>query len=349
MFAEEPSILARGVQGGQAAMAAFSDAGHNTLRPTAARRIPSGSNTAPHQLNGAGRSPTVISLGWSAGSMAVCLSATDRPPTGVDAPSPRTTGSPTRCEYDHVERPDTRKLWNANAAGWIELSRAGFDVYRDLVNTPAFFDLLPPIDGLFCLDLGCGEGHNTRLMAARGARIVALDIAESFIRAAAQAAGESICHVVGDGATLPTAFMSLMDVADPERTLAEVARILRPGGFVQFSVVHPATSTPIRRWVDDEAGERQALAIGDYFYEGPLTETWTFEAAPEEVRERHRPFTITYARRTLTGWIEAVLAAHLTLEAIAEPHADDEAARAHPEVADTRIAPYFLLLRARKP
>jgi 2-polyprenyl-3-methyl-5-hydroxy-6-metoxy-1,4-benzoquinol methylase len=257
-----------------------------------------------------------------------------------------------------VERPDTRKLWNANAAGWIELSRAGFDVYRDLVNTPAFFDLLPPIDGLFCLDLGCGEGHNTRLMAARGARIVALDIAESFIRAAAQAAGESICHVVGDGATLPfagesfdvvTAFMSLMDVADPERTLAEVARILRPGGFVQFSVVHPATSTPIRRWVDDEAGERQALAIGDYFYEGPLTETWTFEAAPEEVRERHRPFTITYARRTLTGWIEAVLAAHLTLEAIAEPHADDEAARAHPEVADTRIAPYFLLLRARKP
>jgi ubiquinone/menaquinone biosynthesis C-methylase UbiE len=38
--------------------------------------------------------------------------------------------------------------------------------------------------------------------------------------------------------------MSLMDVADPERTLLEVARVLRPGGFVQFSVVHPVMSTP---------------------------------------------------------------------------------------------------------
>jgi hypothetical protein len=42
------------------------------------------------------------------------------------------------CEHGGMERPDTRKLWNANAAAWTELSRAGFDVYRDLVNTPAF-------------------------------------------------------------------------------------------------------------------------------------------------------------------------------------------------------------------
>ncbi len=254
--------------------------------------------------------------------------------------------------------PDTRKLWNANAPAWTELSRAGFDVYRDLVNTPAFFAMLPPVDRLSCLDLGCGEGHNTRLLAAKGARIVALDIAESFVAAAVEAGPRGIRYIVGDGAVLPfrassfdavTAFMSLMDVADPEQALREVARVLRPRGFVQFSVVHPATSTPIRRWVADESGERAALAIGGYFYEGPLTETWTFSNAPAQMRDRHRPFTITYARRTLTGWLTAVLAAGLTIDAIAEPHAGEDTAAAHPEVADTRIAPYFLIVRARKP
>jgi len=61
------------------------------------------------------------------------------------------------------------------------------------------------------------------------------------------------------------------------------------------------------------------------------------------------PFTITYARRTFAGWLAAVLASGLAIEAIAEPCADERTAADHPEVADTRIAPYFLLVRARKP
>lgn len=257
-----------------------------------------------------------------------------------------------------MARPDIRRQWNANAAAWTELSRAGFDLYRDLVNTPAFFEQLPPVDGLVCLDLGCGEGHNARLLADKGARVAAVDVAESFITAAVEAGRGGICYLVGDGAALPfrasafdavTAFMSLMDVADPERTLGEVAWVLRPGGFAQFSVLHPVISAPIGRWLHDESGVRQARAVGDYFYQGPLTQTWAFSAAPAQLRDRYRPFTITYARQTLAGWLTAVLGAGLTLKAIAEPCADEQTAAACPQVADTRIAPYFLIVRARKP
>ena len=67
------------------------------------------------------------------------------------------------------------------------------------------------------------------------------------------------------------------------------------------------------------------------------------------MQDRYRPFTITYARRTLASWLNAVIAAGLIIERVAEPHADEQTAAAYAEVADTRIAPYFLLVRARKP
>jgi SAM-dependent methyltransferase len=259
-----------------------------------------------------------------------------------------------------VDLPDTRGVWDANAPVWIELSRAGFDVYRDLVNTPAFLEMLPAVEGSLGLDLGCGEGHNTRLVAQRGADVVGLDISRPFVGAAAtqeRSDPVGISYVLGDAGRLPfasssldfvTAFMSLMDVGDPDAALREVARVLRPEGFVQFSIAHPFTNTPVRRWIDSETGEREALAVGGYFLDGPLAETWIFGAAPENLRQQRRPFHIVYAHRPLAGWLNAVIRTGFVIEAVSEPCADEDTAARHPEVADTRIAPYFLLVRARR-
>src|SRR5437867_7495255 len=85
---------------------------------------------------------------------------------------------------DHEE---VGRIWNLNANAWTKLARAGYDVYRDYLNTPAFFAMLPDVTGLWGLDIGCGEGHNTRLLAKRGARVTALHIAEVFIAHAKQA------------------------------------------------------------------------------------------------------------------------------------------------------------------
>ena len=62
-----------------------------------------------------------------------------------------------------------RKYWNENADTWTHLSRAGYDTYRDHLNTPAFLEMLPDIHNLNGLDIGCGEGSNTRLLAEKGA------------------------------------------------------------------------------------------------------------------------------------------------------------------------------------
>jgi ubiquinone/menaquinone biosynthesis C-methylase UbiE len=251
--------------------------------------------------------------------------------------------------------PDTRAEWEANAPAWIEMSRAGADRYRDLVNTPAFLDVLPDVTGLRCLDVGCGEGHNTRLLVERGANTTALDISGAFLRAAC-GADPTGCYIQGDATRLPfadasfdasTAFMSIMDTPDPALAIGEIARVLRPGGWLQFSITHPVNTTPIRSWVDDANGVRASLAIGDYFVEGPITTSWTFKVAGE-MQMRHDPFTITAVRRTMSSWMNLVIDAGLTIERVVEPVASAQAAALHPEVADTRIVPFFLIVRARR-
>src|SRR6266446_5104344 len=88
-----------------------------------------------------------------------------------------------RPKMNHEE---VGRYWNESADAWTRLARGGYDVYRNYLNTPAFFALLPNVEGLSGLDIGCGEGYNTRLLAQRGARISAVDIAEAFVDHAKQ-------------------------------------------------------------------------------------------------------------------------------------------------------------------
>jgi SAM-dependent methyltransferase len=248
-----------------------------------------------------------------------------------------------------------RRYWEANARAWTRLSRAGFDVCRDYQNTPAFFDLLPDVAGLVGIDIGCGERHNTRLLAARGARITAVDIAFDFASAAARERSPGVRYLVADGLRLPfadasfdfaAAFMSLMDVAGPERVLPEIARVLRPGGFLQFSILHPCFSPPHRKIVRDESGAPVAVEVGRYFErcDGEV-ERWTFSAAPPEAKEGLPLFEVPRYHRTLADWLNAIADAGLRVERCVETSADAATATRIPSLADTSVAPNFVLFR----
>jgi ubiquinone/menaquinone biosynthesis C-methylase UbiE len=154
------------------------------------------------------------------------------------------------------------RYWEENAEVWTNLSRQGWDIFRDHFNTPAFLDLLPEVSGRRGLDLGSGEGHNTRLLAQRCAAMYGIDIAPTFLKHAREAGG-GIHYAAASAQSLPfadgafdfvTALMSLMDMPEPERVLAEAHRVLKPGGFLQFSITHPCFDTEHRRRVKDAAG-----------------------------------------------------------------------------------------------
>jgi SAM-dependent methyltransferase len=97
-------------------------------------------------------------------------------------------------------------------------------------------DLLDPQPDARILDLGCGDGRLTLDAAARGARMVGVDLSPDLV-AAARARGLDV--QVADAAALPYPDASFDGVLSnaalhwmtaPEPVLGEIARVLKPGG-----------------------------------------------------------------------------------------------------------------------
>ena len=252
--------------------------------------------------------------------------------------------------------------WEANADTWTRHIRAGFDVHRDYVNVPAFMAMLPPVEGLRGIDVGCGEGSMTRLLAQRGALMHAIDLSPKFLghaREAERSQSLGISYVLADAIRLPfldcafdfaVGFMSLMNMPDQRSAFAEMQRVLRPGGFVQFAILHPCFVPPHRQVLYAPDGTIRALEIGGYFevIDGRV-DRWWFAALPPDERERVAPFQVPCFHRTLSTWLNLVSEVGLTVERLGEPCADKATAEAIPHLAQTRIAPLFLHVRARKP
>jgi len=260
-----------------------------------------------------------------------------------------------------MKHTEAGKLWDGNAEVWTRLARAGYDVYRDYLNTPAFFEMLPGVEGLYGLDIGCGEGHNTRLLAKRGASVTALDVSKVFVHHAhrlEEQAPLGIRYLVASAVELPfadstfdfaTGFMCFMDIPETDRVLAEACRVLKPGGFLQFSITHPCYDTPHRRNLRDEKGVTYAIEVGDYFHNlhGEVVE-WLFAAAPPEVKAGLPRFKVPRFTRTISQWLNLLVDSGFVLEGVEEPRPSDQVVSEHADLQDAQVVAYFLHVRARK-
>ena len=114
-------------------------------------------------------------------------------------------------------------------------------------------ELAAPVPGQHVLDLACGTGDLAFLAAGRGARVVGLDLTRRMIELARakRARAHGAAFLVGDMMALPfadaqfdlvTTGYGLRNVPDIEVAMAEIRRVLRPGGrFYSLDFNRPAS------------------------------------------------------------------------------------------------------------
>ncbi|MGK2861815.1 MAG: class I SAM-dependent methyltransferase [Chitinophagaceae bacterium] len=253
------------------------------------------------------------------------------------------------------------KFWNENTEAWTTLTRAGFDTYRNYLNTPAFFEILPDIADLKGIDIGCGEGYNTRLLAQRKATMSGIDISDKLIEKAKSTEYDfplGIEYLCASATALPfesniydfaTSFMCLMDVPNVEKALSEGYRILKPNGFFQFSIPHPCFNTPHRKNLRDENGRTYAIEVANYYFnQNGAIDEWIFSDAPEDLKNLFPKFKIPTFNRTLSQWFKAILDAGFIIEKVNEPYPGNEIIKEYPSLQNAQIVAYFLHVRCRK-
>ena len=126
-------------------------------------------------------------------------------------------------------------------------------------------------DGEKILDLGCGYGFYTDYFRSIGAEVIGIDASEKMIEIARERYPRTEFSVMD--ITMPLSYESnafdmvfsnqvFMDIENIEHIFAECKRILKPGGILYYSIVHPAFYDC--HWLKDENGYRYAKVIEKY-------------------------------------------------------------------------------------
>ncbi|MEN8127660.1 MAG: class I SAM-dependent methyltransferase [Planctomycetota bacterium] len=258
------------------------------------------------------------------------------------------------------------RYWDENTTSWTEGVRAGHDIYREHVNNPAFFKMLPDLTEKTVLDVGCGEGYNTRLFADLGAIVTGVDISSNMIEAAReheQQHNRGTNYIVTSGTDLSMfgdasfdmvlSTMALMDMPNYTGCIREISRVIKPNGYFQFSIVHPCSMTRSWKWLGDETNPKQYMRISNYFSlmkpekEDEISE-WYFSGIDAEIRNKATKFRVPDFYRTLSEYFNALVNSGFIVNKLVEPFADENSAKHFPGIAETRNIPYFLVFQCNK-
>ena len=228
------------------------------------------------------------------------------------------------------------ELWRAYdemGPAWAEHAEDG--LYNAHYDRPCVLELCGDVAGRRVVDACCGAGFYMAELIARGATVVGFDASATMVALARARVGEAAeviearlgdpLPVADESVDLVVCALAIHYVEDKGPALAELHRILRPGGVLVISTQHPTTD-----WL------RKG---GSYF-----------DVAREVDRWRDVGTDVAFWREPLTVLCEAIHRAGFLIERLVEPQVDTSLrARWGSDIDFLLTNPGFLALRLLRP
>ena len=196
------------------------------------------------------------------------------------------------------------------------------------------------------LDVGTGEGQLARVAAGSdGARrVVGVDPSWAQLVEAGKRGGGPL-YMRAEAVALPfpdRAFDAVLaclvfeHIEGVDEAIAEVGRVLRPGGRFLFFLNHPLLQVPGSGWIDDHILEEQYWRIGPY-----LVEDVSLEEVDKDV-------FLPFVHRPLSRYVNAMASAELLITRMEEPPPPPGFLSRAEEYSAASTIPRLLFLRAEK-
>ncbi|MFQ5838925.1 MAG: class I SAM-dependent methyltransferase [Thermoplasmata archaeon] len=248
------------------------------------------------------------------------------------------------------------KDWGQMAAWYDEKQGDEGDFWHRTLIDPTLLRVIGTVEGQHVLDLACGNGYISRKLARLGARVTGVDASAPIIeRARARESEEplGIAYHVADAAHLEmledgtfdlvVCNMALMDIADAEGAIREIARLLRPRGRLVASLSHPCFDTgSASAWVIETVGLTTTVWRKVSRYREPFKDWIPWQVGPDQVYE-----TAAY-HRPLSWYFRTLRDCGFVVTGLEEPAPTEEFIAGSPQGPWIAQIPLHCVIEARK-
>lgn len=233
--------------------------------------------------------------------------------------------------------------WDESAQAWIE--GVNTDYNRTHLLDPIMLNLAGNVQNKSCLDVGCGEGRFSRMLAARGATVAGIDPVPAHIASASLKHPEgNYLEAFAENLPFPDksfdlviSYITFVDIHDIRAAIHEISRVLKDGGRFIVANLQSFITTKSDAWAIDGASKH--VEVEEYFTERGQRVDFDNGFGKISIINFHRP---------LETYMQTLMDAGLVMTAFQEPKPTDKAVHDKPCLHLQQLVPYFYTMAWKK-